>query len=199
MTYNKKYFDENKERILAANRQSYERNREKRLATIKKYRESDKEKYNAIRREWYANNKEKKQKTARKWRLANRDIEKTATLKWRKANPEKWAAQLERNRIANIRLCAEKKQEILNYYGAKCNCCGLTDIRFLTVDHVEYGKHNRMSKKERRRVGINVYRQVIREGFPKRFQILCMNCNWAKGVYGKCPHELERTEISSSQ
>ena len=29
----------------------------------------------------------------------------------------------------------------------------------------------------------------IKNNFPKGFQILCHNCNIAKGHYGKCPHE----------
>jgi hypothetical protein len=133
--------------------------------------------------------KEKLKATRRRWRLAHKDVERAAHLRWRKNNPDKWAAQLERNRLMNIRLVAEKKEIVLNHYGRRCNCCGYDDVRFLTIDHVEYGKHNKMSDSERRRVGINVLRQVIREGFPKRFQILCMNCNWAKGVYGKCFHD----------
>lgn len=24
--------------------------------------------------------------------------------------------------------------------------------------------------------------------YPEGFQILCMNCNWGKGIYGECPH-----------
>ena len=30
---------------------------------------------------------------------------------------------------------------------------------------------------------------IIKNNFPKGFQILCHNCNSAKAVYGKCPHE----------
>lgn len=172
----------------------YQQNREKVILRTKIYREKNKEKYNAARRAWYKKNKVKKNISARKWRLANKDKERAATLRWRKAYPEKWVAQLERNRIMNIRLVAEKKKIILDHYGSRCNCCGLSDSRFLTIDHVEYGKHNRMSDAEKRRVGINVYRQVIREGFPNRFQILCMNCNWAKGVFGKCFHQTDQVK-----
>ena len=30
---------------------------------------------------------------------------------------------------------------------------------------------------------------IIENNFPKGFQILCHNCNVAKGLYGECPHE----------
>jgi len=142
--------------------------------------------------------KAKLKESRRKYRLAHKNEERLATLKWRKDNPEKWAAQLERNRLNNIVLVAKTKLKILDRYGAKCNCCGNPDTRFLTIDHVEYGKHKRMSECERRRCGINVYRQIIREGFPKTFQILCMNCNWAKGVFGKCFHVIDREALDES-
>ena len=30
---------------------------------------------------------------------------------------------------------------------------------------------------------------LVTNNFPKGFQILCSNCNFAKGVLGKCPHQ----------
>ena len=30
---------------------------------------------------------------------------------------------------------------------------------------------------------------IKKNNFPKGFQILCHNCNVAKGIYGECPHE----------
>ena len=30
-------------------------------------------------------------------------------------------------------------------------------------------------------------RWIIQNNFPKGFQILCQNCNFAKGHYEKCP------------
>lgn len=28
-----------------------------------------------------------------------------------------------------------------------------------------------------------------RNNYPNGFQVLCHNCNMAKGFYGKCPHQ----------
>lgn len=28
-----------------------------------------------------------------------------------------------------------------------------------------------------------------KNNYPKGFQVLCHNCNLAKGFYGKCPHQ----------
>jgi len=30
---------------------------------------------------------------------------------------------------------------------------------------------------------------LVTNNFPKGFQILCWNCNFAKGMLGKCPHQ----------
>lgn len=64
----------------------------------------------------------------------------------------------------------------------ECACCGERQIRFLCVDHVNGG-----GSKHRKAVG-HVDRWLIRNNFPGGFQILCHNCNMAKGFYGKCPH-----------
>ena len=35
-----------------------------------------------------------------------------------------------------------------------------------------------------------MYRWLKKHGFPKEgFQLLCYNCNCAKGFFGKCPHK----------
>ena len=34
-----------------------------------------------------------------------------------------------------------------------------------------------------------VVRWITKNNSPKGFQILCHNCNMAKGFYGKCPHQ----------
>jgi len=54
------------------------------------------------------------------------------------------------------------------------------------LDHINNdGNLERLELKEHQ-----IYYKAKREGFPKdRYQLLCANCNLAKGVYGKCPHE----------
>jgi len=34
-----------------------------------------------------------------------------------------------------------------------------------------------------------LYSWLKKNNFPKGFQVLCMNCNFAKGKLGKCPHQ----------
>lgn len=77
---------------------------------------------------------------------------------------------------------------VIREYGAKCACCGESESMFLGLDHI-----NNDGGEERRRIGknnISTYRYVRDLGFPKdRYQLLCHNCNLAKGFYGECPHK----------
>ena len=80
------------------------------------------------------------------------------------------------------------KVKVINGYGGKCACCGEKQIEFLSVDHA-----NGDGAEERRKLGKKInsgalYRMIIRENFPDRYQILCFNCNMALGFFGYCPH-----------
>lgn len=77
--------------------------------------------------------------------------------------------------------------EIIGAYGAKCQCCGETNVMFLTLDHI-YNDGNL----ERQTLACHqIYAKLRREGFPKEnHQLLCFNCNMAKAIYSKCPHKI---------
>lgn len=100
------------------------------------------------------------------------------------------AKQLQRERHRAYR--AEHLAMVLNHYGARCACCGETEPIFLTVDHVRgNGAAHRREIKAGRSVD-NLYRWIIKNGFPDDFQVLCFNCNC--GRYrngGQCPHTTE--------
>jgi len=77
-----------------------------------------------------------------------------------------------------------------------CNCCGEnTAVEFLAIDHIA-GRKKMDSEPELIKLGYTSLLQnqalikwIIEKNFPKGFQILCHNCNAAKGYYGKCPHK----------
>lgn len=74
----------------------------------------------------------------------------------------------------------------LEAYGSKCACCGEATTEFLAVDHVNGGG----SAHRAHLGGRNIYLYLRNAGFPKdQFRLLCHNCNMARGLYGKCPHE----------
>jgi hypothetical protein len=72
------------------------------------------------------------------------------------------------------------------YGGARCACCGETQLCFLVLDHVR-GNGNQ----ERKEMGADMYRALSARGFPNAadYQVFCANCNYAKGSGVKCPCE----------
>lgn len=79
-----------------------------------------------------------------------------------------------------------KKLVMINYGGdpPKCSCCGEDKKGFLTIDHINGG--GRVHKKE---IGGNLYGWLKINNYPEGFRVLCMNCNFAIGAYGSCPHK----------
>ena len=85
----------------------------------------------------------------------------------------------------------------LIFYGGnppKCACCNEAMYQFLGIDHINGGgnKHRKtlsLSGKKSTFGGQTVYRWLINNNFPDGFQVLCHNCNLAKGYYGECPHK----------
>lgn len=77
------------------------------------------------------------------------------------------------------------KEEILTYYGnGECRCvrCGFSDIRALTLDHIDGngGKHRALL--QHRSSGYYFYVDLKRQGFPIGYQTLCSNCQRIKQV-----------------
>lgn len=84
------------------------------------------------------------------------------------------------------------KVKVLGHYSNQtftCGCCGESERDFLTINHLD-GEGNRQSKE----LGIprsshRLCEWLIRNEFPAGYQVLCMKCNVAKGLYGACPHK----------
>lgn len=109
---------------------------------------------------------EKYRKRSTDWIKNNRKI---AEIMWRRSGKKYREKQ---------RMMALKK------YGDKCACCGEKEYKFLSFDHINGG-----GNKHRKIVGVKTVKYIIKNNFPAIFQILCHNCNLAKGFYGKCPHD----------
>lgn len=124
-------------------------------------------------------------------RCRNKIVDPIATRKrvtiWRTKNPE-----------YSISYSRAKKLRVLEAYGKVCTCCKEDNFEFLSIDHINGGGS------EHRKIVRNIYAWLIRNDFPEGFRVLCMNCNFALGRYGYCPHQksaLENplTQISGSQ
>ena len=68
-----------------------------------------------------------------------------------------------------------------------CACCHETILEFLTIDHIN--NDGAEQRKQLRGRGRTILLWIKRNDYPPGFQVLCMNCNHAKGSYGVCPHE----------
>ena len=74
----------------------------------------------------------------------------------------------------------KQKLKVLRHYGGsipRCKKCGICDIRFLVLDHINGGG------KEDRKLhgrGSTFYAWIVKVNFPIGFQILCSYCNLQK-------------------
>ena len=81
------------------------------------------------------------------------------------------------------------RKEATIAYGSKCVCCDETCCEFLTIEHVT----GHATKK------IQIHMELARlkkAGWPTHdIQLLCFNCNSARGIYGTCPHTWAPGEV----
>lgn len=84
----------------------------------------------------------------------------------------------------------EYREAVLRVYGSVCKCCGETETQFLSIDHIDNGHGNPADRSHG-----PIYRILCQKKFPPGYQILCHTCNFAKGRYGTCPHQLLKTPI----
>lgn len=79
------------------------------------------------------------------------------------------------------------KRLVVNIYGGSCQCCHEATFEFLSIDHID-GGGTAMRNRGAEHTG-SIYRRIAKAGTTlPGYQLLCMNCNWAKGIYGTCPH-----------
>ena len=115
--------------------------------------------------------------------------------------PHRKAIKKAKEDAKRLKILQEYSQRLSNSNVPCCNCCGENSyIEFLDVDHI-LGKKEMDSIPELVAIGYSsklvankLKNWLIDNDFPEGFQILCKNCNGAKGLYGVCPHEKARKE-----
>lgn len=116
--------------------------------------------------------------------------------KWKVENPEK-DSTFARIRHQNIKI------DLFNSYGGcKCSCpggCEITALEFLSIDHIGGGGKQHVDNTGRRLTGVALYRWLREHNHPEGFRVLCMNCNFAIGHHGYCPHEKEREVVEENK
>ena len=124
----------------------------------------DKEKERAYQKKWWQDNREsqleKNKVTTKRWYLKNR-------------------AMIIDRRREQYRII---RTDVLTHYGdgeLVCVQCGFSDIRALSIDHINEGG-NQHRKKIGVGTGVWFYTWLKREGYPLGYQTLCMNCQFIK-------------------
>ena len=168
--YDKKYYLEHKEYKKSLRKKYYLENEELVKSNKKKY---------------YLENIEHIKQIRINFDIKNKELQKIQKKKWRDDN--RGRINLLRNK-RNIRM----KLMIFNHYSnydIKCNCCGENMIEFLSIDHInnDGASHRKIVPHS------NLYSWIINNDYPSGFQILCMNCNFAKGQSKDhiCAHKCE--------
>ena len=129
--------------------------------------------YRAIKERWRAEHPELVREYERRWRQ-----------RMKQERPGEYARMLARNRLyldgwrIENRYRMEKAKfrqfkTTIDLLGGKCAMCGTTDLRVLTVDHINGG-----GNRSRERLKNNVYRVISSGRLPiTGLQCLCFNCN----------------------
>jgi hypothetical protein len=120
-------------------------------------------------------------------------------LKKRKDKREKeWRRKHRKQINENIKRCNQRLRiEVLEAYGGKCACCGETEIKFLSIDHVEGNGAAHRRDVVKSGGGQQFWRWLKKNNYPSGFQVLCHNCNMAKAFYGSCPHTTQKIKTST--
>lgn len=137
----------------------YQKTKEYQKEKSKLYRQKHKEQLKEYAKKWYQKHRKESNEYGKKWSKENR---------------------------------ANRKFSVFAIYSEgqpRCVCCGETVIEFLSIDHINNNapEQKRQFKTEGRAYS-HLYKWLIDNNFPEGYQVLCMNCNFAKGKYGYCPH-----------
>lgn len=84
------------------------------------------------------------------------------------------------------------KIQLMTAYGGKCTCCGESHVEFLTIEHKN---RDGQAHKRRLKTSLAIYKEIIKQGFPDQYTVLCMNCNFARRFNKVCPHKIERQAL----
>ena len=127
---------------------------------------------------------EKQKADWRKWYHEHKEERKTQNRAyWRRFYSAHREIRLEKVKEGRQKV----KLEVLTYYGngkLACVKCGFTDIRALTIDHIDGGGHQHL-KEIKHHQGTNFYYWLKKQNYPEGYQTLCANCQFIKRVEKK--------------
>src|ERR1039457_2632877 len=127
--------------------------------------------------------KESKLGTVRRYRATHLEKERERSRAYMRAWATRDPVGKRAYAVANRR---RVRLAVFAAYGGKCACCGESTYEFLTIDHINGG--GREHRASIGGSGSSIYSWLRRNHFPDGFRVLCMNCNFADGKFGGCPH-----------
>lgn len=114
---------------------------------------------------------------------------------YRLVQREAWAKNPDYFRAAGKKEREKIRRDVLLHYSGgnmRCACCGEGRIEFLALDHVDGGGIEHRKKYG----GAGFYRYLRRVKYLPGLRVLCHNCNQSLGMYGYCPHAVEREKVA---
>ena len=166
-------------------RSHYAKNAKKFRVSRKRWRKANYEKYLESARRSYRKRRKQVLQDKKKYYVKNREKILEKIKNERILHPEiARAKDHEKHRRLKLAICQA-------YGGPICKCCGETEFDFLSLDHTQ----NNGSEHRKQVHAASLYSWLKRKKFPPGFQVLCLQCNFAKGMHGTCPHERMKTPI----
>lgn len=205
MAYKNPHSEEVKEKRRQQARRYYEKNRQKAIASVLASRAKNPQSYKRAQAKFvkrhpgyfhekgverYAEQKDAIKENRRIYYTEHREESKEYARNYyaenRKEILDKQKENQKRKDYAK-KFYRELKTRVIAAYGGQCQCCQEQHFEFLTIDHINGGgsKHRKS-----RGAGAGFYAMLEKQGFPKdEYRLLCMNCNFALGIYDHCPHK----------
>jgi len=93
-----------------------------------------------------------------------------------------------KNKLRGIK----NRKLLITKLGGKCECCGITNYDYLSIDHVNgSGQQDRKNFKKWKNY-IKHLLDMPSDNLKKDYKCLCYNCNYCKGFYKICCHEFDK-------
>lgn len=184
---------------MAYSHEYYQQNKAEFRGWARAYEARHRDCVNAAKRRRYRGNHAGYLATKQAWAATHPRYFAGRQQEWKAANPERTAETLRRYKERCVNNPAVRarhlksfenfhrrlRKRVLEMYGGRCACCGVSDWEFLAIDHVNGGGRKHLLTFDNR---LHRYYKWLLEERREGFQVLCQNCNFAK-VYGTCPHK----------
>ena len=193
--YRKEYQEKHRERRAKQTREWREKNRERQRKNMKDWQTKNRLHINKYQRERNKKIRSKVRGYAKKYYVKNRSKIRVYQKKSYDKNPEKSKKEARERRAKGEKRRTALKIKIFYIYSKKlsnskipcCACCKEKfSHEFLAIDHINGRKIHGHKKGWG---GTAMYHWLEKNNYPDGFQVLCHNCNIAKGVFGICPHQ----------